>query len=112
MERPPVLIQAEESNKPLGAAIIDGELKLIHNQRRNTWMLFDVLADPGETRNLLSERPREFERLHELLLEYRDRGFNDVRLERKRERWEGRADFEPDVFVGSSTRSEEREIAD
>ena len=110
LEHPPILIQAEENNTPLGAAVVDGPLKVIHNQRRNTWMLFDVVVDPQERDNLLGEREADHERLRALLLRFRDRGFNDVRLKRKRDRWEQRAHFEPEVFIGRSTQSRDTEL--
>lgn len=38
------------------AVIADG-WKLVHGRMRNTWLLYDLDADPGETRNLAADEP-------------------------------------------------------
>lgn len=49
------------------SSVIQDDLKLIHNVTENTYMLFDLKADPLETRDLASERPDERDRLAALL---------------------------------------------
>ena len=48
------------------SALFAGDLKLVRNMPpvgNGDWQLFDIAADPGETRDLRATRPREFERL-------------------------------------------------
>lgn len=50
------------------AAIFGGDLKLVRNQPPvgdGQWQLFDIARDPGETRDLRSIRPDDFQRLLE-----------------------------------------------
>lgn len=43
--------------------------KLVHGRMRNTWLLYDLDADPAETRNLVGERPAVLEAMQERLAE-------------------------------------------
>lgn len=44
-------------------SIVDGRLKLIVDARRGARLLFDVVADPGETTDLKAQRPDDLARL-------------------------------------------------
>ncbi len=48
-------------------AIVDGRFKLVVDARRGARLLFDVVADPAESRNLLTEQPAEAARMQGLL---------------------------------------------
>jgi arylsulfatase A-like enzyme len=50
------------------AALIDGSLKLmvVERKRRDRLLLFDLAADPGETKDLSAERPEDLARLTQL----------------------------------------------
>lgn len=50
------------------AAYVEGDLKLLYFRQR--WQLFDLAADPGETRSLAKERPADFLRLATGYLKY------------------------------------------
>ena len=54
VERRPSPI-AFESKKQV--ALIDNQYKIYSNNGGKTWQLFDMTADPGETKNLSDERP-------------------------------------------------------
>jgi len=49
------------------AAIVSGRRKLIFDEQTETYTLFDLERDPGETRDLSAEDPVDFERLRSLL---------------------------------------------
>jgi arylsulfatase A-like enzyme len=49
-------------------SISDGRLKLVHDLGTKRFALYDLAADPGETRDVLSERRRDFHRLRDALL--------------------------------------------
>jgi arylsulfatase A-like enzyme len=58
------------ARRPLWAAI-DGPWKLVHNEERASYALFDVGADPRETRDLAAARPDVVERLRAELEAFR-----------------------------------------
>jgi len=52
------------------AALIDNNLKLVtENTAKQNWTLFDLAADPAESRNVSSQHPADFERLRTVLQE-------------------------------------------
>jgi arylsulfatase A-like enzyme len=48
-------------------SVCDGRLKLVHDLGSRRFALYDLAADPGETRDVLAERRRDFQRLREAL---------------------------------------------
>ena len=46
------------------AALRDRELKIVRDAPTQPWELYDLNADPAETRNLAGERPHEVARLN------------------------------------------------
>lgn len=66
-------------------SVNDDRHKLIHNLRRGTWELYDVVADPGERRNLAREDRPTFARLRTALLDWVARVEGQSGLERSRE---------------------------
>jgi hypothetical protein len=60
------------------------DLKLVEYPTRDQgWIteLFDLAADPGETRNLAARRPDDARRLHLLLEAWRARGRSDAQAD-------------------------------
>lgn len=49
-------------------SVTDGRHKLVHDLRAGTWKLFDLRADPGETRDVAQGERRAFAALRERLL--------------------------------------------
>ena len=75
LDRSPVYMEAESAKNRFGfapeRAVAHGPLKLMDTPNPR---LFDVVADPGETKNLIPEKPADFERLqkaHEKIQERR-----------------------------------------
>jgi arylsulfatase A-like enzyme len=56
---------------PPSGAVRDGELKLIERFEGPSFELYDLAADPGESRDLAAERPGEVARLRGQLLTWR-----------------------------------------
>jgi Sulfatase len=48
-------------------SVSDGRLKLVHDLGTGRFALYDLAADPGETRDVLAERRRDFRRLRDVL---------------------------------------------
>jgi arylsulfatase A-like enzyme len=48
-------------------SVSDGRVKLVHDLGSGRFELYDLAADPGETRDVLADRRRDFQRLHEAL---------------------------------------------
>jgi arylsulfatase A-like enzyme len=65
LEKPRGPVYARSARR---AALIDGSLKLmvIERKRRDRLLLFDLAADPGETKDLSAERPEDLARLTQL----------------------------------------------
>lgn len=67
---PPIYMEAYEMAHRFSlappVAVVDGPLKYIHLPRPE---LYDLVADPGETKNLAEERPEDAKRLHQALLD-------------------------------------------
>jgi choline-sulfatase len=56
--REPIVLElTEDSNNPQRRAIISGDLKLTVRGRGAAYFLYDLANDPGETKNVASERP-------------------------------------------------------
>jgi arylsulfatase A-like enzyme len=64
-------------NSPIGfesgnqIAIIDDRYKLVSLDRGESYALFDIIADPGETRDLAAERPETVRSMRAVLDEWR-----------------------------------------
>ena len=58
---------------PPSGAVRDGDLKLIERFEGPSFELYDLAADPGETRDLAAERPGDVARLRGELLAWRAR---------------------------------------
>jgi arylsulfatase A-like enzyme len=77
-DAPPRMLFAEtwpaENAAPLlgthRVSVLQAPYKLIHNLDDGTTRLYDHATDPGETRNLVSERPQIAERLRAAALRY------------------------------------------
>jgi arylsulfatase A-like enzyme len=52
-------------------ALIDNRYKLLRYGDESEWELYDLIEDPGETKNLASEYPKVLERMRKALLEWR-----------------------------------------
>ena len=67
--REPIVVEmAEDSHNPPRRALIAGNMKIIQFGK-SKFELYDLANDPGELRNLASERKDELERMRTLLLE-------------------------------------------
>ena len=49
-------------------SVADGRLKLVHDLGTGSFALYDLAADPGETRDVLAERRRDVPRLRDALI--------------------------------------------
>jgi arylsulfatase A-like enzyme len=49
-------------------SVFDGRYKLLYQLRSDEYQLFDLVEDPGETRDRLRQRPEEFRRLRRALV--------------------------------------------
>jgi arylsulfatase A-like enzyme len=74
----PVYVELDYQGRPMGegpetgrgirkAALIDGPLKLVYDERSDVHSLFDLDADPNERLDLSAERPDELARLRAAL---------------------------------------------
>lgn len=95
----PVFIEAQIDDNPGFFSIVDRNLKLTVDIRRSAYHLYDVEADPQERDNLIESRPEDAQRLLERLGKWRDAVFNDRRVDRKRELWEQRSQWEPQKLI-------------
>lgn len=65
--REPIVLElTEDSNNPQRSAIISGNYKLIVRGRGGTSFLYDLAADPGETKNLAKDLPEKLEEMKSL----------------------------------------------
>ncbi|MBA4146747.1 MAG: sulfatase-like hydrolase/transferase [Verrucomicrobia bacterium] len=77
--RPLFATAVEKRSKPIpfrfqgGAALVDNNYKLlIEKSAKGKFQLFDLQADPKETRDISSEQPKIAKRLHEALLAWNE----------------------------------------
>jgi arylsulfatase A-like enzyme len=54
-------------------AAADDRYKLIHNLRDDTWALYDLATDPGETTDVLADHRRAFHHLRDAMQAWMDR---------------------------------------
>jgi len=65
-----------ERPRPIGfesggqLALIDSRYKLIRAGKKSGWMLFDIVADPSETKDLAAEKPEVVKTMTEILLKW------------------------------------------
>ncbi|MCC6216806.1 MAG: sulfatase [Polyangiaceae bacterium] len=64
--RPVLLDLPADSNNPERRALIDGTWKLLVFGRDQAFQLFDLAADPGESKDLARKRPEELARMKKL----------------------------------------------
>ena len=58
---------------PVYRSLRRGDHKLIHNSKTQHWALYDLAADPGETRDIAEQRPELVEQLaSEMKERYKD----------------------------------------
>ncbi len=73
-----------------------GDYKLTHDRRHNTYELYDVVHDPGDTKNLVAEEVKRFRDMREELGRVFDELHNDQGVLRKLLLLESRPNVMPD----------------
>jgi arylsulfatase A-like enzyme len=68
-QRRPMPIGFESGNQ---LSLTDNRYKLYSNNKGNTYMLFDLLDDPGETKNLAAEKPHILQSMKTALHKWRE----------------------------------------
>ena len=87
---------------------VDDRWKLIWDEKRSSWELFNVDSDPGEHVNLIDEAPEVFQRLRKDMYAWWDHGYNDQLLKYKLSQWHERGKaWQPRVFVAEETLEEQ-----
>ncbi len=95
----PIFLEMPMDDRPAHFAVIDGGMKLSIDLRREAYRLYDLDQDPDEHHNLIEERAADADRLLGLLGRWRDRIYNDRRLERKQARWDVRSRWQPRTLI-------------
>ena len=96
----PVFIEGNYGSEQTVRAIVQLPYKLVFDNMKRHYLLFDIEKDPDERTNLIDAHPDVFTAMRETLWVWWDHQFNDVMLREKAKVWDGVGVRVPPRIIG------------